>query len=118
MRLCANLIDKVQDEFYQIEYMDYFESKYWFEPVKDKPGYSSMESETLSENFDAYFKKYPLVYKKVLTNKELQIFGIEPREGEDDVKQRIAMNIGRYNHERARKLLFRIMEENIEGWWD
>lgn len=118
MRLCANLIDKVQDEFYQIEYMDYFESKYWFEPVKDKPGYSSMESETLSENFDTYFKKYPLVYKKVLANKELQIFGIEPREGEDDVKQRIAMNIGRYNHERARKLLFRIMEENIEGWWD
>jgi hypothetical protein len=40
------------------------------------------------------------------------------RDGEIDAKQRIAMNIGRYNHERARKLLFKIMEENIEGWWD
>jgi len=76
--------------------------------------------QTTSENFDDYFKKYPLVYKKVLADKKLQIFGIEARDGETEVdaKQRIAMNIGRYNHERARKLLFRIMEENIEGWWD
>jgi hypothetical protein len=28
------------------------------------------------------------------------------------------MNIGHINHSRARKLLFKIMEENIEGWWD
>jgi hypothetical protein len=35
-----------------------------------------------------------------------------------DKKQRIAMNIGHINHDRARKLLFKIMEENIERWWD
>jgi hypothetical protein len=28
------------------------------------------------------------------------------------------MNIAYLNHDRARKLLFKIMEENIEGWWD
>jgi hypothetical protein len=120
MRLCANLIDKVQDEFYGGEYMDYHETKWDFLDIPDKPDYKQLDIQTTSEHFDDYFKKYPLVYKKVLADKKLQIFSIEPREGETEVdaKQRIAMNIGRYNHERARKLLFKIMEENIEGWWD
>ena len=120
IRLCANLMDKVQDGFYSGEYMDYHESKWNFLDIPDKPGYKELDMQTTSENFDDYFKKYPLVYKKVLADKKLQIFGIEARDGETEVdaKQRIAMNIGRYNHERARKLLFRIMEENIEGWWD
>jgi hypothetical protein len=120
MRLCANLIDKVQDEFYGSEYMDYHESKFDFLDIPDKPDYKQLHTEITSERFDDYFKKYPLVYKKILANEELQIFGIEAREGETEVdaKQRIAMNIGRHNHERARKLLFKIMEENIEGWWD
>ena len=98
--------------------MDYHESDFNWLDNPDKPDYKQLEIETTSERFDDYFKKYPLVYKKVLTNKELQIFGIEVRDGEIDAKQRIAMNIGRYNHERARKLLFKIMEENIEDWWD
>jgi hypothetical protein len=61
-----------------------------------------------------------LAYKKVLADKKLQIFRITPNDNETeiDVKQRIAMNIGYYNHNRARKLLFKIMEENIEYWWD
>jgi hypothetical protein len=28
------------------------------------------------------------------------------------------MYMSRINHDRARKLLFKIMEENIEKWWD
>lgn len=120
MRWCANLIDKVQDEFYQMEYMDYHESNFNWLDIPDQPEYKQLEIENVSERFDDYFKKYPLAYKKVLSDKSLQIFGIEPREGETetDAKQRIAMNIGYYNHNRARKILFLIMEENIEGWWD
>lgn len=120
MRLCANLMDKVQDEFYSGEYMDYHETKWDFLDIPDKPGFKELDMQTTSEHFNDYFKKYPLVYKKVLADKSLQIFSLEPREGETEVdtKQRIAMNIGRYNHERARKLVFKIMEENIECWWD
>ena len=120
MRLCANLIDKVQDEWYQMEYMDYHESSMNWLDIPDKPDYKQLEIETTSERFDEYFKKYPLVYKKVLADKNLQPFGVDVREGETEVdtKQRIAMNIAHYNHNRARKLLFKIIEENIEGWWD
>jgi hypothetical protein len=34
------------------------------------------------------------------------------------MKRILAMNVAHLNHERARKLLFKIMEENIERWWD
>ena len=33
-------------------------------------------------------------------------------------KQQIAMNMGHELHKRARKELFDIMENHIEGWWD
>jgi hypothetical protein len=113
MRLCVKLMKLVQDEFYSHEYFDYHKTKHWFEDVPEKPGYSSWESRTLEENFDDYFKKYPLIYKKVLNGE-----GPIDREGREDDKHLIAMSIGHINHDRARKLLFKIMEENIEGWWD
>ena len=113
MRLCVKLIGLVQDEFYSIEYSDYHKTKHWFQDLPEKPGFSSWESRLLEENFDDYFKKYPLIYKRVLNGE-----GIFGREGREDDKQIIAMNIGHINHDRARKLLFKIMEENVERWWD
>lgn len=115
MMTCVRLMEKVQDEFYSGEYSDYHKTKHWFEPVEGKEGYSSWESKLLKENFDDYFKKYPLIYKRVLNGE-----GVFTLDGKNnaDIKQRIAMNIGHINHERARKLLFKIMEKNIEKWWD
>jgi hypothetical protein len=34
------------------------------------------------------------------------------------MKKLIAMNIAHINQDRAHKLLFKIMEENIQKWWD
>jgi len=113
MRLCVKLMRLVQDEFYSSEYSDYHKTKHWFEDIDEKPGYSSWESRLLEENFDDYFKKYPLIYKRVLDGE-----GVFGREGREEDKQIIAMNIGHINHDRARKLLFRIMESEIEKWWD
>ena len=113
MMTCVKLMKLVQDETYSSEYADYHTTKHWFEDVPDKPGYSSWESKLLKENFDDYFKKYPLIYKRVLSGE-----GVFGREGREDDKQIIAMNMGHINHDRARKLLFKIMEQNIERWWD
>jgi hypothetical protein len=115
MRICVELIEKIQDDFYQMEYMDYAKDKHWFEPCEDKKGYSEWKSENVWETYNEYFKKYPLIYKRVINGERIFEF--------DNVvdiksKQRIAMNIAHINHDRARKLLFKIMEENIEGWWD
>jgi len=113
MMTCVRLMEKVQDEFYSGEYSDYHKTKHWFEDVPGKEGLSSWESKLLEENFDDYFKKYPLIYKRVLNGE-----GVFNREGREDDKQIIAMNIAHINHDRARKLLFKLMEQNIERWWD
>jgi len=115
MRLCIKLIKKVQEEDYTMEYMDYAKDRVWFTDVEDRPGSSLYNSEEVWEKYDEYFAKYPLVYKKVM--KGDGVFTLDGR-NESDIKRVIAMNIAHLNHDRARKLLFKIMEENIEGWWD
>ena len=113
MMTCVRLMKIVQDETFSSEYSDYHKTKHWFEDIPGKEGYSSWESKLLEENFEDFFKKYPLIYKRVLGGE-----GPFGREGREDDKQVIAMNIGYINHDRARKLLFKIMEQNIERWWD
>lgn len=115
MRICVKLIEKIQDDFYQLEYADYAKDKHWFEPCEDKKGYSEWKSENVWEKYNDYFKKYPLVYKRVINGEGIFEF--------DNVvdtknKQRIAMNIAHLNQERAHKLLFNIIQQNIERWWD
>ncbi len=112
MMTCVKLMKLVQDEAYSSEYMDYHKTKHWLNPIKDRPGSSTWESKELEERFDDYFAKYPLVYKRVIGGE-----GIFKLNGTND-KQRIAMNIAHINHGRARRLLFKIMEQNIERWWD
>jgi hypothetical protein len=37
---------------------------------------------------------------------------------EKEIKRRVAMNISYINQQRAHKLLFKILEQNINQWWD
>jgi hypothetical protein len=113
MRLCVKLIEKVQDESYQMEYMDYGKDRLWFTDCEDKPDYSVWNSEEVWEKYDDFFKKHPLIYKRVLKGE-----GPFSLEGREDDKKIIAMNIAHINQQRAHKLLFKIMEQNILGWWD
>jgi hypothetical protein len=112
MMTCVRLMKLIQDDFYAHEYDNYHKTKHWFEPTEDMEGYSTWESKMLEENFNDYFKKYPLIYKKILNGK-----GAWEEVNEYD-KMSVAMNISHTNHIRARKLLFKIMEQNIEKWWD
>ncbi len=102
MMLCVRLIDKVQDEWYGREYFNYHESELKFIDSKDHPGHYEMEIEHISDNYKDYFKKYPRIYKQA--------------KGKD--KHEKAFNIAKINEERAHKLLFKILEQNIRRWWD
>lgn len=115
MIICTNLIKLCQEGTYEMEYMDYIKDRSWFEQCKDKPEYSTWENEIIAETLDDFFKKYPLIYKRVMKGE-----GPFTLDGgnEKEIKRRIAMNICYINQQRAHKLLFKIMEQNIEGWWD
>lgn len=119
INICVNLIDKVNVDFYSNEYLDYIDSEIYFAPIDDESGNSTMEEKINSESFDDYFIKYKATYNKILNDKKYQIFDLDLDDISDiDKKQRIAMNISLYNQNKARKMLFRLMEENIERWWD
>jgi len=121
MRLTSRLIQRCQDDHYDMEYMDYHESNFnWLDitdeddiPEKYKDS-KRLEVDLISENFDDYFKKYPRQYKRVMSG-EVSRFN-RPIEEKD--KQLIAMEIAHENQDRCRKLVFKIMEKRIEGWWD
>lgn len=110
MMTCVRLIDRIQSEYYQAEYSDYHKSEFHFDDCEDMPNHKTLRIEELEENFDDYFTKYPNIYKKVISGEKVP-FHI-------DTKRGIAMNIGHINHNRAVKLLFKIMENNIQNWWD
>lgn len=107
MLICANLIKKIREEEYTMEYLDYYSWDNEFHPTNNDKTYK-VYSHINWEKFDDYFKKYPLVYKKIITNIE--------SENIDD-KKHIAMVIADTNHKRAINLLFKIMENHIERWW-
>lgn len=114
MRLVARLIKLHQDDFYDMEYMDYHETKYEFVPTDETKKWYTMEDELVSERFDAYFAKYPLQHKRVLAGK----IDRYQRPIEEKDQKLIAMEIAHENSERCRKLLFQIMSDHIDRWWD
>ena len=123
MRLVAKLIKLQQEDYYAIEYMEYFETEFEFKEIdsnneiyKDIPGekFYEMISEEITENFDDYFKKYPRQYRRVLSG-EINVFN---RSIEEIEKKVIAMEIAHENQERCKKLIFNIMNNHIERWWN
>lgn len=109
MMLCTRLIEKIRSEYYQSEYQNYNESEIMFSPSNEE-GYSEINVVEKSENYDEYFKKYPRIYKQVIESNKNRFH--------TNRKVGIALNIAHINHDRARKLLFTLLERNIERWWD
>lgn len=104
MLLCARLARIQQEDLYVDEFYESYEMKHEFIPTDETKKWYTMESEIISENFIDYFAKYQRQYR--LVNKT------------DKDKEDIAREIAYKNQERSRKLLFKIMEQNIERWWD
>lgn len=115
MLLCARLIQIQKEDLYAMEYMEYHETEYDFIPTDETKKWYAMEDTLISENLDEYFAKYPRQYKRVLSGKVNRL-----NRNIDDTadKKLIAMEIAHENQERSRKLLFKILEDHIEEWWD
>jgi hypothetical protein len=105
MTIILNLLQRVKNGFYENEHIDYYESNVEFIPVEGT-NLKEMKFEVLSERYDEYLNKYKSSVRKVLK-----------KEGELD-KETLCILVARHNQEKARKLLFNILNERIEGWWD
>ena len=110
MMLCVRLIDKIQEDFYGTECFSYSKTEQFFIPSKEHPGSYEWDIKETSNTYYDYFNKYRRIYKQVLET-ENTLFRKDSMMG-------IAINIAHINEERAHKLLFKIIQENIRGWWD
>ena len=106
MTIVLNLIERVNEGFYGVEYLDYSESKFRFEPIEGDDEYYTMEQDVISENYDEYIKKYPSSVRKVLKEKP------------DLNKKDLCFWVARHNEEKAHDLLHKILKERIRHWWD
>jgi hypothetical protein len=122
MMLAARLIAIQQEDLYDMEYMEYHESEFNFLDINDEDDTPEkhkdpkrLEINVISERFDEYFERYPRQYKRAVSG-ELNLFTRDENEKEN--KKIYAMEIAHENQKRSRKLLFKLLDENIERFWD
>ena len=106
MTIVLNLIERVNEDYYGTEHLDYSKSKFRFEPIEGDDEYYTMEQDVISENYDEYIKKYPSSVRKVLKEKP------------DLNKKDLCFWVARNNEEKAHDLLHKILKERIRHWWD
>ena len=107
MTLALNLLERVKEEYYSLECMDYWDSEIVFDDVPENPKLKSIEVNTTTERYDEYLSKYPS-----------SVRALTKEHGEELDKQRLCLMVSNYNHNKANKLLFRVLEERLAYWWD
>ena len=107
MTLALNLLERVKEEYYSLECMDYWNSEIVFDDVPENPELKSIEVNTTAERYDEYLSKYPS-----------SVRALTKEHGEELDKERLCLMVSNYNHKKANKLLFRILEERLAYWWD
>ena len=108
MNICISLIDKLWD-FYEIEYFDYIDQKFEFIPIEGSTAYT-LDTTIIHDNLDEFFAKNKLSYKKVMEEAKL-------KEWNED-RAYIALRICHLKQIKAKKLLFNILNDQLENWWD
>ena len=107
MTLALNLLERVKEEYYNLECMDYWDNDIIFNDVPDNPELKSIDFEEKWEKYDEFLTKYPSSVRAVVKE-----------HGEQDDKKRLCLLVSHYNHNKANKLLFRILGERLAYWWD
>jgi len=106
--ICLNLIERIQDDYYEMEHTNYVEDKFTFIPLNDGSNCSSLNIEYISDILDDYFKKYKLTVKKCLkADRNLSAS-----------KRKLARAIAGHKQTQCQQLLFKILSQRITWWWD
>jgi hypothetical protein len=108
MRICVKLIDRIQNQYYVDEMHQYWETNMRMEPMED--GTRSLEFDDVRNDLTIYLSKYPNDKRRTLKSKRADNVG--------DSDKSLSILVAFMRHERARKLLFDIIQDRIERWWD
>jgi hypothetical protein len=108
MNVILKLIDKIQDDVYRNEYFDeeYYESKMRI----DENRY--LQFDVTKDELHVYIAKYPSAYRKVMSDPKC----VAQFRGEvTNYKISMLMSIERHN--KAKRILFKMLENNVGSWW-
>ena len=106
MTVTLNLIEREIKEYYSLEYMSYMDSDIIFLPSVRHT--YKVEFKTNSETLDDYLNKYPNSVKIVKKKNPDVNFN----------KETLAFYVSKYNQEKSRTLLFNILNQYSNRWWD
>jgi len=106
MKICKKLIERLQSNYYPDEYFDYVDLDL---EIVDAGSSFELQETIHRDNIAEYLAKYPRTHKLVKNNSKYKGY-------QEDMA--FALAVGLERHLKARKLLFKILEEKIEGWWN
>jgi hypothetical protein len=104
--ICLNLIERIQEEYYACEYIEYETIQNHWIPSAEHPDYYEWKFEVLNERYDEYFSKY-----KNTVNQIKQKYP-------DIDKHRLVLKVSSANQIKCQTLLFKILNEKIGHFWD
>jgi hypothetical protein len=107
MTVTLNLLERERDEYYACEYLDYVKQDMITTPIEGSINIS-VDFQTKWENLDEYLDKYPRSVLKVLKSNH----------DKNLTKDILAFYVARYNQEKCRTLLFKILNQYSNRWWD
>jgi len=115
MLICSKLIAKVKEDYYELEHFDYYKSVIRYTKMVGFDDRVEMDIDLVYENFDLYFSKYPKWHSKAVEfiKKNQDSYNVDHTD-----KLLVARTMGDLRQNRAKELLFNIMCNRIEGWWD
>ena len=108
MRICEKLMGRIQNEYYQTEYQDYYDFDMSTVPAED--GLYEVVFDVKRDDTAEFVKKYPHALRRAKKDPRYENFFKDKKTG--------GLAVGMIRHEKARKLLFKILEQRIERWWD
>lgn len=103
IKIAEDLIQKVSEGYYELEPYDYINIEFIWNEVEGTDN-SVLQLKSNLDNLDEYFNKYPKLYKR-----HSQV---------ESNREKVYMNMSLELQNKAKRLLFKILEEKIEEWWD
>ena len=89
-----------------MEFLDHQVTEDSFVPCNDRLDYFEHKQDMLSQTFDEYFAKYPLCYKRAI------------QFANRTDSQLVAMMMGNLRQQKCKDLIFKLLNQHIDSWWD
>lgn len=119
MTVCLNLIERVQNNYYELEYFDYFDYDVEFILSEDNSGTYEMKQTTKRDEMIDYINKYPLTRNKTIEYLKNKLdTDVSDYLTNKESRHRLCLFMSMNRHKKAINVLFLVLANKIEHWWD